>query len=382
MAAFHKIEEALEDLKKGKDDSNSVKNQRDLLNDFYRRNIDEFESITEYVDDGHTGTDANREDFQRLLADVMSGKINCVIVKDLSRFARNYSDAGSLIDNLFVQMGVRFISLAENVDSYKNPDSVSNIIVPITNVMNDNYCYQTSKKIRQVFDYKRRNGQYIGAFALIFEKGTGVIEKTYQRTKLEQDYQVRQYMADVKQNSKSLRSFSKKARDTGTKNLLLSGVSGIGMGVLGIGLPDIPVFTGMILKNIYETALQYGYSYESREEKYFILLLIRGAVSYGDTLCEIDGKVNEFIRNGILPEEYQDKEQIEQTAGALSKELLYMKFLQGIPVVGAVGGAYDAVYMKRITEYAELKYRHRYLAGRKKAENGQLCKRCKSYRDI
>ena len=99
-----------EDLKKGKDDSNSVKNQRDLLNDFYRRNIDEFESITEYVDDGHTGTDANREDFQRLLADVMSGKINCVIVKDLSRFARNYSDAGSLIDNLFVQMGVRFIS--------------------------------------------------------------------------------------------------------------------------------------------------------------------------------------------------------------------------------------------------------------------------------
>ena len=95
----------------------------------------------------------------------MSGKINCVIVKDLSRFARNYSDAGSLINNLFVQMGVRFISLAENVDSYLNPDSVSNIIVPITNVMNDNYCYQTSKKIRQVFDYKRRNGQYIGSFA-------------------------------------------------------------------------------------------------------------------------------------------------------------------------------------------------------------------------
>ena len=87
------------------------------------------------------------------------------VALNLSRFARNYSDAGSLIDNLFVQMGVRFISLAENVDSYKNPDSVSNIIVPITNAMNDNYCYQTSKKIRQVFDYKRRNGQYIGAFA-------------------------------------------------------------------------------------------------------------------------------------------------------------------------------------------------------------------------
>ena len=154
-----------EDLKKGKDDSNSVINQRDLLNDFYQKHIGEFESVSEYVDDGHTGTDANRENFQRLLSDVMSGKINCVVVKDLTRFARNYSDAGSLIDNLFVQMGVRFISLAENVDSYKDPDSVSSIIVPITNVMNDQYCYQTSKKIRQVFDYKRRNGQYIGSFA-------------------------------------------------------------------------------------------------------------------------------------------------------------------------------------------------------------------------
>lgn len=155
-----------EDLKKalnGKDDSNSVKNQRDLLNDFYRKYQEEFESITEYVDDGHTGTDSDREAFQQLLADIMSRKIDCVVVKDLSCFARNYSDAGSLIDNLFVQMGVRFISLAENVDSYKDPDSVSSIIVPITNVMNDQYCYQTSKKIRQVFDYKRRNGQYIGS---------------------------------------------------------------------------------------------------------------------------------------------------------------------------------------------------------------------------
>lgn len=62
-------------------------------------------------------------------------------------------------------MNVRFISLAEGVDSYKNPDSVSNIIVPITNVMNDQYCYQTSKKIRQVFDYKKRNGEFIGSYA-------------------------------------------------------------------------------------------------------------------------------------------------------------------------------------------------------------------------
>ena len=92
--------EDLQKINRGLDDSNSVKNQRDILNDFHFNHAEEFESYTEYVDDGHTGTDTERESFQRLLGDVMSGKINCVVVKDLSRFARNYSDAGSLIDNL------------------------------------------------------------------------------------------------------------------------------------------------------------------------------------------------------------------------------------------------------------------------------------------
>ena len=166
MGAYIRLsKEDLKKLKKNQDDSNSVKNQRGLLTAFYEQYIDEFESIEFYIDDGHTGTDSDREDFQRLLSDVMSGKINCVVVKDLSRFARNYSDAGSLIDNLFVQLNVRFISLGDDVDSYKRPDSVSDIKVPITNVINDNYCFQTSKKIRQVFDYKRRDGQYIGSFA-------------------------------------------------------------------------------------------------------------------------------------------------------------------------------------------------------------------------
>lgn len=166
MASYIRLsKEDLQKIRKGLDCSNSVKNQRDIINYFYETHAEEFESISEYVDNGHTGTDTDREHFQEMMSDIMSGKVNCVVVKDLSRLARNYSDAGSLIDNLFVQLGVRFISLAENVDSYLDPDSVSDIKVPITNVMNDNYCFQTSKKIRQVFDYKRRDGQYIGALA-------------------------------------------------------------------------------------------------------------------------------------------------------------------------------------------------------------------------
>lgn len=155
-----------EDLNRGKDDSNSVTNQKALLDDYYQQHIEEFETVQPpYVDDGYTGTDTNRDSFQKLLADIYAKKVNCVIVKDLSRLSRNYTDAGSLIENLFVQMNVRFISLAEGIDSYRNPDSISNLIVPITNVINDNFCYQTSKKIRQVFDMKRRNGEFIGGFA-------------------------------------------------------------------------------------------------------------------------------------------------------------------------------------------------------------------------
>lgn len=155
-----------EDINRGKDDSNSVTNQKALLDDYYQQHIDEFESTQPpYVDDGYTGTDTNRDSFQRLLSDIYAKKVNCVIVKDLSRLSRNYTDAGSLIENLFVQMNVRFISLAEGIDSYLNPDSISNLTVPITNVINDNFCYQTSKKIRQVFDMKRRNGEFIGGFA-------------------------------------------------------------------------------------------------------------------------------------------------------------------------------------------------------------------------
>ena len=145
--------------------SDSIENQRKILNEFEQMNIDEFEWSDEYKDDGFTGTDADRDDFQRLLSDIHTGKINCVIIKDLSRLSRDYVEAGILIDRLFVQMNVRFISLQERIDSYKDPDSVSSIVVPITNVMNDQYCYQTSKKIRQVFDMKRRNGEYIAPFA-------------------------------------------------------------------------------------------------------------------------------------------------------------------------------------------------------------------------
>lgn len=199
------------------------------------------------------------------------------------------------------------------------------------------------------------------AFHLIFEKGTGVIEKTYRKEEIEKKYKINEFTNEVKQDKKSLRAFSKNAKGSGTKNLVMSGAAGIGMGILGVGIPDIPVFTAMILKSIYEIAMNYGYSYETEEEQHFILLLIQGAVSHGEEMLVIDKKINQYISSSIWVKEETKEEMIQNTAAYLSKELLYMKFLQGIPVVGAVGGAYDVVYLKQITEYANLKYERRFL---------------------
>ena len=199
------------------------------------------------------------------------------------------------------------------------------------------------------------------AFLLIFEKGTKLIEKTYNREEQETIYKVREYEDALRNNKKSLKAFSKQAGSRGTENVLLSGVSGIGMGLLGVGLPDIPVFTAMLFRSIYEIALSYGFEYESEEEQYFILLLIQGAVAYGEEFLKLEQEINRFPHEQRLPFGYTKEVHAKQAAAGLSKELLYMKFLQGIPIVGAVGGAYDVIYMNQITEYAKLKYERRFL---------------------
>lgn len=203
---------------------------------------------------------------------------------------------------------------------------------------------------------------FIKAFDLIFDKGTKVIEKTYQKERLEQDYKINAYARELRKDRKSLRAFAKNAGRTGQAAFLMSGISGIGMGVLGIGLPDIPIFLGMAVKTVYETALHYGYSYDSEEERYFILLLIEASAARGEEALFASKEADGYIESGLLPAGYDRKEQIKKTASVLSRELLYMKFLQGIPVAGIVGGAFDAVYMRQIAAFAGIKYRKRFLS--------------------
>lgn len=150
----------------GNDVSISVDNQLKELSTYMDNFDDNYEIIDTYIDDGFTGTDSLRENFQRMLKDIREKKVNCVIVRDPSRLSRNYLEAGMYMEQLFVQYNIRFISLAlPKLDSYKNPETMNSISVPIQNVINDDFCRQTSQKIRGVFNMKRSRGEFIGAFA-------------------------------------------------------------------------------------------------------------------------------------------------------------------------------------------------------------------------
>ena len=206
------------------------------------------------------------------------------------------------------------------------------------------------------------NAAFIKAFDLVFEKGTGLIEKTYNKGQQKTDYQVREYAAGLKESRKTVKAFGRQSQGTRMKNLMISGVEGVGLGLLGIGLPDIPLFTAVILKSVYEIALSYGFEYESEKEQWFILKMIETALKKGEELERNNSLLNAWIdQNGIGETVKGRKEQSKETAAALAEALLYMKFLQGIPVVGIAGGAADTVYLKKITDYAELKYKRRFL---------------------
>ena len=216
------------------------------------------------------------------------------------------------------------------------------------------------------------NLAFYKAFELIFNRGTSIIEKTYRKEDMENTYKVNAYAAGLKESRKTMKAFSREAGKNKVRNLAAAGAGGIGLGALGIGLPDIPLFTGMVLKSIYETAISYGFSYDTAEEQCYILKLISTALSRGDAaesgnrsldamgrLIRTGTPLSETALSGTplsgtfsgqdglaaLPggPESHDTASLctslmQQASHALSSELLYMKFLQGIPIAGIIGG--------------------------------------------
>ena len=151
----------------GGEESGSVTNQKKILIEYLENNFDgQYEIVDFYIDDGLTGTDDTRADFARMVYDIEQGRVNCVVCKTLSRAFRNYSDQGYYLEAFFPQKKVRFISTGDpKIDTYTNPEAITGLEVPITGLMNDRYAAKISSDVRRTFDYKRRNGEFIGAFA-------------------------------------------------------------------------------------------------------------------------------------------------------------------------------------------------------------------------
>lgn len=145
-------------------ESDSIVNQKALVQEFLKLNPD-IQIHEEKVDDGYTGVNFERLAFISMMEDIKAGRVNCVIVKDLSRFGRNYIESGRYIEKIFPYLGVRFISITDNIDSISSLDSTNELMIPFKNLMNDAYCRDISIKVRSHLDIKRKNGQFIGSFA-------------------------------------------------------------------------------------------------------------------------------------------------------------------------------------------------------------------------
>lgn len=149
----------------GTGDSDSILNQEELIR-FYIEGQPDIVLDRVWKDDGYSGVNFQRPGFQGMLRILESGEANCVIVKDLSRFGRNYIEAGYYIDRIFPKWGVRFIAVNDHYDSLNQQQSSDLILVPLKNLMNEIYSRELSIKIRSQFAIKRQKGEYLGAFAL------------------------------------------------------------------------------------------------------------------------------------------------------------------------------------------------------------------------
>jgi len=144
-----------------KDESESIKNQRQLIYQYLKDN--NFQNYKEYIDDGYSGTNFNRPSFIRLLEDIENHQINMVITKDLSRLGRDYIKTGYYIEEYFPIQKVRYISILDGIDTHQN--ITNNDIAPFKALFNDMVSKDTSKKIRAILKNKKEQGLFLGSKA-------------------------------------------------------------------------------------------------------------------------------------------------------------------------------------------------------------------------
>lgn len=203
---------------------------------------------------------------------------------------------------------------------------------------------------------------YSKGFSLVFNQGRSLIEKSYNKENLKNNHSIRDYAVQLKGSRKELKAVHKSARRADGLNMVVTTAEGLALGALGIGLPDIVLFITTLLKGVYESALNYGFEYDTPEEQYMILNMMSASLITGLERVEWDEMIDGMITEP--PEEVSREileEQIRETASVFAMDMLILKFIQGFPVVGILGGIANPIYYNRVLRYVQLKYRKRYL---------------------
>lgn len=143
-----------------KEESDSINNQKALILN-YIKECSDLCLVGHYSDDGYTGVNFNRPGFEQMMKDISKGQINCIIVKDLSRFGRNYIETGRYIERIFPSLGIRFIAINDGYDSLHNNSSADQLLLPFKNLINDAYSRDISIKVRSHLDIKRKRGEFV-----------------------------------------------------------------------------------------------------------------------------------------------------------------------------------------------------------------------------
>lgn len=210
--------------------------------------------------------------------------------------------------------------------------------------------------------YTGLESAFCTGFSLVFKQGRKIIELTYKKEEMQRQHALRDWKVKTVGSRSHLKQMGKSAGKSDTVNLTATTVEGIALGALGIGLPDIVLFLTTLLKGIYETAIHYGFGYESRQEQYFILKMMSASLQTGQNWVWENKAVDRLLETEepeISEEAFQ--EQLRKTASAFAVDMLLLKFIQGMPVVGFLGGAANPVYYNKVMKYVQIKYQKRYL---------------------
>lgn len=210
--------------------------------------------------------------------------------------------------------------------------------------------------------YTGLESTFCKGFSLVFNQGRVVIEKSYNKENLKNDHTIRDFAVQLKGGRKELKALHKSAKKADGVNMVVTTAEGLALGALGIGMPDIVLFISTLLKGVYETVLNYGYDYDSPEEQYIMLNMMAASLITGEARIEWDEMVDGLIADP--PDKVTREvveEQIRETASVFAMDMLLLKFIQGMPVIGLLGGLGNPIYYNRVLKYVQLKYRKRYL---------------------